>query len=102
MTSDWSTSLQLAFDKLLGRKRSAKNAASRIKAILVYDRTDLNPAILEKMKEEIIAVIAKYAAVDIDRVAVKMVLDHHAQCLTAEIPLGTVTRRAKRHDTSPA
>lgn len=102
MTSDWSTSLQLTVDKLLGRKRSAKNAASRIKAILVYDRTDLNPAILEKMKEEIIAVIAKYAAVDIDRVAVKMVLDHHAQSLTAEIPLRTVTGRAKRHDTSPA
>ena len=51
MTSDWSTALQSTIDKLLGRQRSAKNAASRIKAILVYDRTDLNPAILEKMKE---------------------------------------------------
>lgn len=102
MTSSWSSSWQGTVDKVLGRKRSAANAKSRIRAVLPYDRTDLNPTIMEKMKDDIIAVIGKYAAVDVDRAAVRMVLDHHTQSLTAEIPLRSVTVRAKRHDTTPA
>ena len=102
MTSPWSASWQGKVDKVLGRKHSAANAKSRIRTLLVYDRTDLNPTIMEKMKDDIIAVIGKYAAVDVDRAAVRMVLDHHTQRLTAEIPLRTVTERAKRPDTTPA
>ena len=102
MTSNWSALLQLKVDKVLGRTHSATSAKSRIRALLPYDRTDLNPTIMEKMKDEIVAVIGKYAAVDVDRAAVKMVLDHHSQSLTAEIPLRTVTGRTKRPDTFPA
>ena len=43
------------FDRLLGReKKSASHAKERLKLVLSHDRTDLPPAMLEELKDDIL------------------------------------------------
>jgi cell division topological specificity factor len=82
------------FERFLGRDRkSAARAKERLKLVLIHDRTDLSPAALEELKDELINVISKY--VDIDPAAVRIDITHDGreQRLMADIPLRSVGRR---------
>ena len=49
------------FFKFFTEKQAPKDVAKeRLKLILIHDRQDLSPTILEKMKNEILEVISKY------------------------------------------
>jgi cell division topological specificity factor len=77
------------FDRLLGRTStsSAKTAKERLQLVLVHDRADIPPAVMELIKDEIIAVISKH--IDINREGVEINLTHtpRESKLTADIPL---------------
>lgn len=77
------------WDRLLGRTptHSAAAAKERLQFVLIHDRTDLSPAVLEVLKDEIIAVISKH--VDIDRAGVEINLtqSNRVNRLVANIPL---------------
>ncbi len=75
------------------RKRSAQNAKERLQLVLIHDRTDLTPAELTTLKDEILQVIARH--VDFDSTAVQIAVEHdgRSQRLVADIPLRSVTRR---------
>ena len=50
--------MQSLFSRLTGRGPASKDIAKdRLKLALSYDRADVSPAIMEQMKDEIIAVI---------------------------------------------
>lgn len=76
-------------DRLFGRKTpsSAKTAKERLQLVLVHDRTDISPAVMDMLKDEIIAVISKH--VDIDRAGVEINLtqSNRESRLVADIPL---------------
>ncbi len=74
-------------------KQSAESAKERLQLVLIHDRTDLTPAELNELKDELLQVISRH--VDIDRDAVQIDLEHdgRAQRLVADIPLRSVTRR---------
>lgn len=76
------------FNRLLGRssKGSSSVARERLQLILVHDRIDLPPAHLEAMKEEILAVIAKYVSVDSGKVDIALHQRERENMLVAEIP----------------
>ena len=77
------------FDRMLGRegKTSANTAKERLQFILVHDRINLPPEQLQAMKEEILAVISKYVAVDSERVDIALQQrDRQNNMLVAEIP----------------
>ncbi len=80
-------------DWFRGRKRSADSAKERLQLVLIHDRTDMSPAELTALKDELIAVISRH--VDIDPEAVQIDLEHdgRSQRLVADIPLRSVTRR---------
>jgi cell division topological specificity factor len=81
-------------DKVIGRDTtSANQAKDRLRLVLINDRTDLSPAEMEAMKNEIMLVISRY--VDIDPVAVKisMTQEGREQRLVADIPLRTTRRK---------
>lgn len=85
------------FDFLSGKKTSSKEVAKeRLKVVLTHDRTDIPPAVMEQLRDEIIELIAKY--VDFDREAVDIRLDREERIshLIAEIPLRDATRRRRR------
>ena len=77
------------FDRLLGRSpsTSAQAAKERLQLVLIHDRTDVPPAVMDILKDEIIAVISKH--VDIDRAGVEINLTQNQRenKLVANIPL---------------
>jgi cell division topological specificity factor len=77
------------FDRILGRtpkESSAKSAKERLQFILIHDRINLPPEQLRALKEEILAVISKYVAVDNDNVDIALQQRDRANMLVAEIP----------------
>ena len=86
------------FDRLLGRSPapSAQTAKERLQLVLIHDRTDVSPAIIEVLKDEIIAVISKH--VDIDRAGVEINLTQNQRenKLVANIPLLDAPRDGRK------
>lgn len=77
------------FDRLLGRvpTTAAQTAKERLQLVLIHDRTDLSPAVLETIKDEIIAVIAKHVEIDEDGVEINLSQGQRQNRLIADIPL---------------
>ena len=76
-----------------GHKRSAQNAKERLQLVLIHDRTDLTPAELTAMKDEILQVISRHLDIDSEAVQIAVQHDGRSQRLVADIPLRSVTRR---------
>jgi len=77
------------------RKPSASSAKERLQLVLVHDRTDLPPAQLEALKNDLLAAISKYIDIDPQAVQIGLERDGRSQRLVADIPLRTVTKRKK-------
>lgn len=81
-------------DRLLGREpKSASNAKERLKLVLIHDRTDLPPGVLEEIKDAIIEVISRKIEIDPASVRIEMAQDGREQRLIADIPIRPVQRR---------
>lgn len=81
-------------ERLFGRSQtSATQAKERLKLVLVHDRTDLPPAMMDELKNEIITVISRYIEIDPNAVRVEMTQDGREQRLIADIPVGSIRRR---------
>jgi cell division topological specificity factor len=74
------------------KKQSAVSAKERLQLVLVHDRTDLTPAQLEALKDDLLAAISKYIDIDADAVRLGLERDGRSQRLVADIPLRSVTR----------
>jgi len=81
------------WDRILGRKRSALSAKERLQLVLVHDRTDLTPAELEELKDDLLKTISRHIAIDPDGVQIALERDGREQRLVADIPLRSVARR---------
>jgi cell division topological specificity factor len=81
------------FDRISGRKRSAKNAKERLQLVLIHDRTDLTQPALEALRDEILEVISRHIDIDPDAVRIAVERDGREQRLIADIPLRSVARR---------
>ena len=80
-------------DRVSGRNRSAKSAKERLQLVLIHDRTDLTPADLESLKDEILSAISRYVDIDPDGVQIGVERDGREQRLVADIPLRSIARR---------
>jgi cell division topological specificity factor len=79
---------------LTGQKpKSAGQAKDRLKLVLINDRTDLSPAQLEDMKNELLMVISRYIEIDPASVSITMAQEGREQRLLADIPLKPALRR---------
>jgi cell division topological specificity factor len=83
-------------DFLFGRKKSANSAKERLQLVLIHDRTDLTPAQLESLKDDLIETISRYIDIDPSAVSINVAQDGRAQRLLADIPLRSATRRRAR------
>lgn len=55
------------FNSLFTKKTTPKDVAKdRLKLILIHDRGELSPDILDKIKEEILGVLNKYIDIEMD------------------------------------
>ena len=81
-------------DRLSSRNtKSASSAKERLKLVLINDRTDLSPAELEAMKNDLLKVISRYIEIDPDTVHISMNQEGREQRLVADIPLKAAPRR---------
>ena len=83
-------------EQLIGgtKPKSASDAKQRLKFLLIHDQVDLAPAQLEKMKNEIMAVVARYLEVDDAAVEFKLNREDGHIALVSSVPVRRVTARA--------
>lgn len=75
--------------------KSADAAKDRLKLVLINDRTDLTPAELESMKNELLMVISRYIEIDSDAVRIDMTQEGRQQRLLADIPIRAASRKTR-------
>ena len=80
-------------DRIFGRKHSAQSAKERLQLVLVHDRTDLTPAELDALKDDLLKTISRHIAIDPEAVQIALERDGREQRLVADIPLRSVARR---------
>ena len=81
-------------DRLLNREpKSARQAKERLQFVLIHDRTDLSPANMAALKDEIIEVISRHVEIDPNAVSIEMTQDGREQRLIADIPLRAARKR---------
>ena len=75
-------------NKLFGQKeKSGAVAKQRLQMVLVHDRSEVSPGLIEQIKDDIIQVIATRLAIDEEHVRVDLTQSGRESCLVAEIPL---------------
>lgn len=84
------------FDRFFGKKNSADNAKERLQLVLIHDRTDLTPAELDSLKDDLIEAISRHVEIDAQTMQIGVQHDGRSQRLVADIPLKAARRRAKR------
>jgi cell division topological specificity factor len=84
------------FERLFGRKNSADSAKERLQLVLIHDRTDLTPAELDSLKDDLIVTISRHVEIDASAVQIGMQHDGRSQRLVADIPLKSASRRRAR------
>jgi cell division topological specificity factor len=83
------------FDRLFGKKASADNAKERLQLVLIHDRTDLTPAELDSLRDDLIATISRHVEIDVEAMQIGVEHDGRSQRLVADIPI----KSAPRHRT---
>ena len=93
-------SLKDLIDKLLGRQpSSASTARQRLQLVLAHDRSDLNPELLEKMRREILEVVARYVEIDLEEGDVSLETEDRVTALVANLPIRRTISPTKRGGT---
>jgi cell division topological specificity factor len=77
------------FERLLGRAptASARAAKERLQLVLIHDRTDISPVVMDLLKGEIIDVISKHVDIDREGVEINLTQTQRENRLVANIPL---------------
>lgn len=90
----------MSFGDFFRRKSSGETAKDRLKLVLVSDRSACSPEIMEKMKNDIIAVLSKYVEIDQEGLDIKITQvdgegpeDKSGPALFANIPIRTIRQR---------
>lgn len=84
-------------DRITGRgqRSSAETAKERLQLVLIHDRSDISPGLLEAIKDEIIQVISRHIDVDPSLVHIRLNSEGREQRLVADIPLPAARSRRR-------
>jgi cell division topological specificity factor len=83
------------FERLFGKKNSAESAKERLQLVLIHDRTDLTPAELDSLKDDLIQTISRHVEIDAQAVQIGMEHDGRSQRLVADIPIKNAAPRRR-------
>lgn len=80
-----------------GRPSSKEVAKDRLKLILIHDRSNISPELLEMMKSDILDVISKYVIIEDGEADVRLTSTEEVDCaspaLVASIPIKKMRER---------
>jgi cell division topological specificity factor len=80
-------------ERLFGKKASAESAKERLQLVLIHDRTDLTPAELDSLRDDLIATISRHVEIDVQSMQIGVEHDGRSQRLVADIPIKSAARR---------
>lgn len=81
-------------NRFFGQKeKSGAVAKNRLQMVLIHDRSNVTPGLLEQIKDDIIGVIAQRLEIDPENVVVNLAQTAQESRLVAEIPLANGRRR---------
>ncbi len=83
------------FERLFGKKNSAESAKERLQLVLIHDRTDMTPAELDSLKDDLIETISRHVEIDAQAVQIGMEHDGRSQRLVADIPIRNAAPRRR-------
>ena len=90
------------FKMFSNESKTSKNVAKEmLKLVLVHDRIDCSPQLLDLIKSDILKVIANYAEIEEDGLEIKMAKsrsdeeDGPISALVANIPLKNIKERSR-------
>jgi cell division topological specificity factor len=78
------------------RSSSRQMAKERLQLVLVHDRTQISPQMLQTLKDEIIAVISQHVAIEREGVEITLAQNRRESRLQADIPLVAHSHSASR------
>ena len=77
-----------ALMKIFGKKEpSGKVARNRLKVVLVHDRINISPEIMENMRNDIVKVISRYVDIDMKAMEMSLANDDDSVARVANIPV---------------
>jgi len=78
---------------------SSKNVAKeRLRLVLVHDRADMSPQLIEDLKEDLIKVISNYMEIDENALEVNLDSSNNTVALVANIPVLRMKRTSNRKE----
>lgn len=67
-------------------------AVERLRLVLVHDRANVSPGLMEALKEDLIAVISKYMDIDEESMEINLNSGEFSSALVANIPVKRIRR----------
>lgn len=67
-------------------------AVERLRLVLVHDRANVSPGLMEALKEDLIAVISKYMDIDEESMEINLNSSECSSALVANIPVKRIRR----------
>lgn len=83
--------------KVFGKpeKKSGKIAKERLQVVLIHDRASVSPEIMDRLKDDIIAVISKYMVINKNDMEISLANDADSVALVANIPVNSLRHSAR-------
>ncbi|SJZ92950.1 cell division topological specificity factor MinE [Selenihalanaerobacter shriftii] len=71
-------------------------AKERLKLVLIHDRINISPELLEDMEADLIEVISKYVEIEQENLNIDLDKDNESMALVANIPVKSLNRTVKK------
>lgn len=84
-----------SLNKLLGRENTGQTAKRRLQLVLIHDRSDISPELMENLRKDLIDVISNYLEIDDQHIELDLEKADRSVALVANIPVKNVRRRAQ-------
>jgi len=82
-----------AIRRFFGEKPSGKLAHQRMQVVLMHDRLDLTPDVMEALKNDILAVLARYMEIDDQSIRVEMEQGKDFMALVSNVQVKRLYRK---------
>lgn len=79
--------------RFFGKENASKDVAKeRLRLVLVHDRANISPQVMDSIREDIVKAISRYMDIDETKMEVDLTNSANAVALTANIPVRKVRR----------
>ena len=87
-----------ALMKIFGKKeKSGQIAKQRLQVVLIHDRANVSPEVMENLKNDIIKVISNYMEINQNEMEINLANDADSAALVANIPVARMKHDKGEH-----